>query len=330
MLHIAQGIVNSIERSLSSFDRMSRWDWIVLKSKFLLRRLLLAVRDWPVEHRIGEIALRLPLSHKLPIDDAAAPGRSDNLARIAHVVGAHKESLLFIDIGANIGDTVAVLRKDSRFPILAIEGDEEYYAYLQRNMSAVPDVWTYQGLLSDCPQTAPGELLPNYGGSKQVAIRAGSPGTLRFLTLVEVLDRFPQFKNAGMIKIDTDGFDCRIIRGAAPWLEAARPVLFFEYDPYHLIEQGDDGLSIFGTLRGIGYSGLLVFEGNGDFMYSLELHQQGLLEEMHYYLLGGRPRKYADLCAFHSSDSDVFERCRSGERRFARMAGSRLHPHPPG
>ena len=309
---------------------MSRWDWFVLKSKFLLRRLLLVVRDWPVEHRIGDIALRLPLSHKLPIDDAAAPGRSDNLARIAQAVHAHKKSLLFIDIGANVGDTVAVLRKNSRFPILAIEGDAEYYAYLQRNMSGVADVWTYQGLLSDCPQTSPGELLPNYGGSKQVALRADAAETLRFLTLVEVLDKFPQFKNAGMIKIDTDGFDCKIIRGARPWLEAARPVLFFEYDPYHLAEQGDDGLSIFETLRSIGYSGLLVFEGNGDFMFSLELLQKGLLEEMHCYFLGGRPRKYADLCAFHSSDSDVFERCRSGERHFARMAGSQFHPNTTG
>ena len=325
MINIAQAILNSIQHTLSSFDQLSRWRWVVLKFKFVLRRLLLAVRDWPVEHRIGKLVLLLPLSHKLPIDDTAAPERSDNLARIADRVHSQKGNLFFIDIGANVGDTVAVLRKNSYFPILAIEGDTEFYAYLKRNMETVPDVWTYQGLLSDSPQITRGVLNTNYGGSKQVVFRADAPQTLRFQTLAEVLEEFPQFRNAGMIKIDTDGFDCKIIRGALPWLKTARPVIFFEYDPCHLSEQGDDGGSIFKQLRDIGYDGVLVFEGNGEFMFSLELNQEVLLEELHCYLLGRESKKYADLCTFHSSDRPLFERCRSEELRYATMVRSAIH-----
>lgn len=316
-MNIAQLISHSIQHSLSSFDHLTRWRWIVLKFKFALRRLLLAIHDWPIEYRIGNLVLALPLSHKLPIDDAATPGRSDNLGRIAHWVCSQKGNLFFIDIGANVGDTIAVVRKNSHFPILAIEGDTEFYRFLTMNMETVPDIWTYHGLLSDTPHSAPGVLLPNYGGSKQVAIRADAHDTLRFHTLVEVLEEFPQFKNSGMIKIDTDGFDCKILRGALPWLTIARPVVFFEYDPYHLSEQGDDGISIFEALRGIGYEGLLVFEGNGDFMFSLELREKVLVEELHCYFLGRQSKKYANLCAFHSNDKALFEYCRSEELRFA-------------
>jgi hypothetical protein len=31
------------------------------------------------------------------------------------------------------------------------------------------------------------------------------------------------------VKIDTDGFDLAVIRGGLAWIDARKPVLFFEY-----------------------------------------------------------------------------------------------------
>ncbi|HEX9006767.1 MAG TPA: hypothetical protein VF889_05705, partial [Bacteroidota bacterium] len=120
-----------------------------------------------------------------------------------------------------------------------------------------------------------------------------------------------------MVKIDTDGFDCKIMRGAADWLKGEGPVLFFEYDPHHLAEQGDDGYPIFGQLRDWGYEGMLVYEGNGDYMLSLELSQELLVKELHTYFLGRGSRKYANLCLFQLNDHRLFEECRAAELEHA-------------
>ena len=49
------------------------------------------------------------------------------------------------------------------------------------------------------------------------------------------------------IKIDTDGFDFKVLRGANNTLKTYKPVIFFEWDKIHLQAQNEDFLSIFPT-----------------------------------------------------------------------------------
>jgi FkbM family methyltransferase len=325
MLNLAQAVLNSIQSSLQTYGSMTRWRWMILRGQFGFRRLLLAFYDPAVKHRIGKHEILLPFSHNLPIDDAASPGRFGNLIRIAEHVCSGQGGAPLIDIGANVGDSIAALRNTSHFPILAIEGDETFYHFLKRNAKAFPDVWTVHALLSDHSHLVPGVLEANYGGSKQVSIRPDATQNLKFLTLPDIIQEYPRFNQAKLVKIDTDGYDCKIIRGSVPWLKVARPIIFFEYDPHHLSEQGDDGISIFDDLRKLGYEGVLVFEGNGDFMFSLELSQERLIEELHCYFLGRRSKKYADLCVFHRRDRSLFEECRLIELRNAKSSRSGIH-----
>ena len=115
--------------------------------------------------------------------------------------------------------------------------------------------------------------------------------------------------------------DLKIIRGAQRTLAETRPIVFFEYDPHHLAEQGDDGPSIFPFLRNLGYRDLLLFEGNGDFMFSGTLDDERFLEEMHACFTGRASKKYADLCVFPGELKELFERCRAEEVRVAGMRG---------
>ena len=328
----AQLLANSIERSLSNFGSMNAWDRFVLKLKFGLRKALLLSGDRPVRHRMGRFVLEMPFSHNLWIDDTASPGRFDNLVRICERVRAARKDFTFIDIGANVGDTVAALRSAADFPVLAIEGDREFYSYLERNMQFIPDVSTFHGLLGEAPASLPVKLVTNYAGSKQVAAQAAGSEELRFYILNEVLEKNPRFWQARMVKIDTDGFDCKIMRGAADWLKGEGPVLFFEYDPHHLAEQGDDGFSIFGQLRDWGYEGMLVYDGKGDYMFSLGLTEERLVKELHIYFLGRGSRTYANLCLFQLNDSRLFEECRAAELDHAFTLRSspdsdKAHPH---
>ena len=139
-----------------------------------------------------------------------------------------------------------------------------------------------------------------------------------FSTLPVLLEKHPRFQKSKLVKIDTDGFDGKIIRGAEAWLAKHRPVLFFEYAPYWLSLQGDDGLSIFQTLERAGYARLLVYRNTGGYEYSISLSNKVLLQEMHEYV--SRPSIYFDLCAFHVDDAALAEQVRLAELDFFRKA----------
>ncbi|MBD2129906.1 hypothetical protein NDI39_22750 [Microcoleus sp. ZQ-A2] len=86
-----------------------------------------------ISYKIAGFNLLLPFSHQLPFILKTYPLYSSNLARLAKYVKEKYEHLKFIDIGANIGDSIALLRKEAVFPILCIEGDEQFLSALEKN-----------------------------------------------------------------------------------------------------------------------------------------------------------------------------------------------------
>ena len=310
---VSQLLLNSIQRSVARLKNGTRLTKVLLAVKFALRRLILRFCDPVVSHRIGQHQLLFPLSHNFPIDDVANPKELRNIARIAKMANDKFRSFRFIDIGANVGDTPAILRNMSYFPIFCLEGDETYYSFLVKNVAAFPEVHTLRSLVGEADQEVEGMLVHNYGGSKQVKLGSGPHGNLHIRNLQGILRDFPDFMTSKMLKIDTDGYDCKIIRGALKWLGDFKPIIFFEYDPNHLEEQMDDGISVFQTLREIGYENMLLYEGNGDFMFSSKLTDQRFIEELHCYFSGRSSTKYADVCVFHRLDSEFFEICRRSE-----------------
>ena len=56
-----------------------------------------------------------------------------------------------------------------------------------------------------------------------------------------------------LVKIDTEGFEERIVRGGANTLKRHKPALYIEVNNQHLARYGDDVQSLFSVLRSLGY-----------------------------------------------------------------------------
>ena len=70
------------------------------------------------------------------------------------------------------------------------------------------------------------------------------------------LDTIAKTYNVGrinFIKIDVDGFEGKVIRGARQTLKAYRPVLFFEISPSLMANNGDDANELIDTLLKLGF-----------------------------------------------------------------------------
>jgi hypothetical protein len=123
-----------------------------------------------------------------------------------------------------------------------------------------------------------------------------------------------------LLKIDTEGFDGRVLRGSQNVLKIGRPVVFFEYNREILSPLGEEGLSIFANLKNHGYRSALFWDHSSRFMLGTSLNDMAIIEDLHDYVdfLEEKPLSclcYLDVCIFHEFDQDLAEECLNTERR---------------
>ena len=274
-----------------------------------VRQARLRFSDPLVCFRMGELRLLLPLSHELPFYRRNLPDYAMNLETVVIIVHAKYRNLTMIDTGANVGDSVAVIRAVARVPILCIEGEERFFRLLRVNTMNLVDIELEQAFVG-----AHGDQIDAVHAAHGTAhIELGTPagGKLRTHTLSEAIDRHPRFAGSKLLKLDVEGFDCKIISSESRFLARNKPVVFFEYHPPLCKLAGYDPFPVFMSLAKIGYSVVAIYENTGRYLFSVELNQRRVLEDIHAYLvrIGG----FCDLVAFHSEDRDIAESVRKRE-----------------
>ena len=273
------------------------------------------LHDPCVTYRMDGSTLTIPLSHELPFIRAEHPHYSTNIGRIAAALKAKYSDLTMVDIGANVGDTAAIVRRLSFLPILCIDGDPYFFSLLQANAKNWNGVFLDNSYVGETTSGMVGRVEIAGGTGHLVPDRSAST-VIQTRTLSMILAGFPDFHAPKLIKIDTDGFDTKIIKCEQLLLRELRPVVFFEYDPYFFGKNDDDGFSVFSSLKAAGYTSALFFENTGEFLIRADLHDARLLEELHHFYSGREGRRYCDICAFAAEDIDVLERVRQVELDF--------------
>jgi FkbM family methyltransferase len=281
------------------------------------RGLLEHLGDPLVSYPLGGMNLLIPLTHNLPIYRRLYPDYSAQVARIAAHVKSEYPDLTFVDVGANVGDTVALLREMAHFPILCIEGNERFFRLLQANAAHLPDVDLECAFVGDVTGEVGATIAEQSGTSRLVQNRV-SGATIQTKTLADIVRAYPRFSSFKMCKLDTDGFDCRILNSELELWDRLKPVILFEYDPHYFVQHGDDGLATLDHLRQIGYRTALVYENTGEYLLSVELEQLSLLQDLDQFYLGRGGKRYCDICVFHLEDADLAQMVRLTEIKFFR------------
>jgi FkbM family methyltransferase len=210
-----------------------------------IRRLRLLISDPLVTFSLRAYNLRLPLSHELPFYRRNFADYAANLGKVSFYARQKYPDLTMIDVGANIGDSVAIVHSYAGIPVLCLEGEPRFFQLLKENTRNLPAVEIEQTFIG-----APGDQVSSIdanGGNAQVLL-GQTPGRASICTLSESLARHPRFSTAKLLKIDAEGFDCRIIASDANLLKKTKPILFFEYYPKCAELIGQKAFPVFTTL----------------------------------------------------------------------------------
>ena len=192
------------------------------------------------------------------------PDLNSQLGRLAVAIFTKYPEMTVIDVGANVGDTVAVLKSVVDIPVIAVEGDEVCCTYLEKNICQFQNVYIIKKFLGEKSHNAKVNLentgwnttiIPGESGNKEVS----------FSTLDEV------FVSAGfsthqvkLLKVDVEGFDTIVLRGAIEIIQEYKPVLFFEYNRRNMKVIKEDGLSTILSFANSGYSKIIFFDHKGN------------------------------------------------------------------
>jgi FkbM family methyltransferase len=278
----------------------------------LLRRLrerLVAGGDPVVRMRVGKRKISMPLSHNLPLYSAIVPAYDRELPSLARRVREHAGRLVMIDVGANVGDTAALVTDAvPDAALLCIEGSLRYFTLLERNVRDFGGVVTLvQAFCGDA--TGASLEAHEHGGTGGLRPVAGGAARVDIRTLDDIIATNASFADANLLKVDTDGFDAKVLRGATAFLLRAQPVLFFEYAEQLMKEVGDDPAAMFSSLRVLGYTHAELFANHGSFLGRFDLTGGEIVAAAADAVQAGKA-DYVDVVAWPDRWSGVFGQAR--------------------
>jgi FkbM family methyltransferase len=253
--------------------------------------------------------LLLTADHRLPQIVASCPTFGEPLALLVQTLD--HDPVRLIDVGANIGDTVALLEAAApgRCRILCIEPDPEFAELCRANTEAMPGIELIRSFVSDVEGAVattrhhrPGTAMTRIEG--WAGADPSDPGAHERTRRLDRLAAGFVEAHGGVdvLKIDTDGFDAKVLRSARTLLGAHHPCLFFELHPGLWDEAGEDPRAAFAFLAELGYSHFVFFTNRG--MLHLQCHDPApllldslvalgrarrTLDDFHFDVLTGDP-----------------------------------------
>jgi FkbM family methyltransferase len=242
-----------------------------------------------------------------------APNYNQFLGRLAACLGEVDAKTGIIDVGANCGDTAALMRSHTHLPILCIEGDANLFSLLKENSRQCPDVTLINSYLGE--KTGPASVkIEKEGWNNTLVPSENSDSLIRIVRLDELQHAWLTEKKVGLLKVDTEGFDVPILFGAKGILEQSKPVVAFEYNRDNMDAISEPGLRIFPYLESLGYEGLMTYDNYGRYFMATTVTNIGLLTDLDRYTR--RPKRgvfYFDVVAFPKRESVLFRRFRDAE-----------------
>jgi FkbM family methyltransferase len=238
----------------------------------LVRAVRSALRpsgDPVVRKTVRGVELLMRDSHNLPryvdqhpLYDTALP------AFVRLLVEELGRPIFIVDVGANIGDTAALVAAaagaDNIF-FLCVEADDEFFPFLKENTKGLK-VQTVHAIAGADNRVALAETRST-GGTSAVVLGSGeSKNVVR-------IDDVIAGRSVDLIKTDTDGFEYEVLKGLSDTLTKQAPYLFVEFHPPLLRQYGNvDPSAVASLLLAYNYCWALAYDNLGNPMGLFDLN----------------------------------------------------------
>jgi FkbM family methyltransferase len=143
------------------------------------------------------------------------------------IISLAYKNRLCLDVGANIG-VISQALETSGYKVIAFEPQPEVYKVLQMNFGGEAHnvaVGSAEGT-AEMPKLHYSEK-GNFGG---ISLNTKSPYGSYKVVVVTLDDMIASSEDVGFIKIDVEGYELEVLKGAVDTIRRCRPVLYIEDD----------------------------------------------------------------------------------------------------
>lgn len=286
---------------LSIYENAGQQERKVLKLGLeFVRRILIWLGDPPYIVEIRGKRMTLPISHKLPIFIRDAPLYDTLPARVADYLRRRNGKLIMVDVGANVGDTILACNATSEDQFLAVEANPEFIQYLKKNLDSIDNYVLVQAFCHSGSNERAHVQIESVGGTARVT-EATDGLVLSKKTLDEIIDEHMEFREFTFLKLDTDGNDFDILKGAHESIVVSQPIILMESDVFGNVDYADDVLHAVNSLADAGYTEVVAYDNLGHFFCTFSANEPfaflnaiayQIISEFGYYDLLFLPEKY--------------------------------------
>jgi hypothetical protein len=250
---------------------------------------------------VGKFHLAFPDTHALFEIQRLHTHYDRAFGPVVEAIARRAPNGVFIDIGANVGDTAAMFATHAPNPVVCVEGNSTFLPYLQANAPLLPKaevVASFVGLLPD---------------------QSAERGYVSLGEVIRIAER--DNRSIALLKTDTDGWDAAILEQYTAQRETP---LFFEFDPICTVGTGGRSahrqwLDLLQRLQEQAYSAI-VFDNYGLPMSCFDRLPASHLMELSSYcrlqaMVGMRRVYYLDIWAFPKSWHGEYKAAATAVRR---------------
>lgn len=263
--------------------------------------------------KCGDYEISVPEGHMLRKILPLQPYRDLAIGLIARFVADKYPSASICDVGANVGDTAAIIATQTRNKLILIEASDYYFDLLTANVRQLPNEKILRKVMIADGAPVHGHLH-HWGGTARFEPDTQSSGTPS-MTLAEAADKDTRF-----VKIDTDGFDFKILSSSLGWFqEVGHPALFWE-NQITTPEELASADRLFSELQGIGYKYFVVWDDAG--FHLLSTDSLAVLQDLNRYVFKVWINKAHisvynyDVLGLHERDLDIYVQVRDWYRAY--------------
>jgi FkbM family methyltransferase len=219
-------------------EKNGKVNW--LKHQFFKRIFYLISKFSPelVDYKINNISIKIPPKHVLPFFLRKVPQYSMNVGRVAKICMNKYPDGIIIDIGANIGDTAAIIRSHLvKNKIISVEGVRQFYDVLKVNANLLKNITTLNYFIVSDEDNKTDHALVKVLESGN-AVLYNNPDLYKesenaimipasFKTLESIILENGAGENVKFLKTDIEGNDLPLLNANLKIIENERPLVFF-------------------------------------------------------------------------------------------------------
>lgn len=289
---------------ISSLTTTSNAKFNKIANTLIKKPFVQLLGDLAMQYTTYNRTLTMPLSHDLPFYKSIYKYYDTLLPRVSKYLRKEEKNIRYIDIGANIGDTLAsVYSSDPKDFYLAVEPNSNYFRYLTKNFGFEKNV-LLKKVLCTSQKSKDYKIVEKNGTAQVIKEHSQKSVEIETYTLDELVKLYCIDKKINLIKVDTDGYDLEIIKSGLKSIKTYQPFLLFECDRFSNIEYEKDVENVWALLSNCGYKNILVYDNTGyllgvfptnEFFFIKELLQYQQERKTFYYDMLAVPRNQQDF-----------------------------------